>query len=592
MTQTTIYRARSILTMNPAQPRATHVAVRDGRILGAGPLEALTGWGPYELDERFAELVLMPGLVEGHSHVMEGSMWSFAYCGYFDRTDPEGRTWPGNPSIEAVVERLQRQARETERGDADAPVTGWGVDPIHYGSRRISRADLDAVSTERPVGILHASGHIINVNTRALEMAGLLRSGVDHPGIPLGDDGLPTGEMKGPEAMTPVGPVVGLDRQAYAGDAAALRRFARLCVRTGVTTATDLAAMLTPESVAMMSEVTGEADYPARIVALRRNIGVPVEQLVANVQAFKSSSHDRLRLGAIKIHADGSIQGFSARMRWPGYYDGAPNGLWYTPPEQMRETYRRALETGIQVHTHANGDEAIDLVLDSMAWALERHPVADHRFTIQHGQLADAAQLRRARALGMCVNLFPNHHFYWGDQHRAMTVGPERAERMNPCATALALGVPLAIHSDAPITPLGPLFTAWCAVNRLTASGRVLGHAERIPVADALRTITLGAAYTLHLDGEIGSIECGKQADFAVLHDDPEAVGAEGSRTSRSGARSVAGASSRPTPPEAIGRLRARAESERRAPIARGVRVDFDPGRNQGRAPRRDPKRG
>ena len=124
----------------------------------------------------------------------------------------------------------------------------------------------------------------------------------------------------------------------------------------------------------------------------------------------------------------------------------------------------------------------------------------------------------------MCANLFPNHHFYWGDQHYAITVGPERAERMNACATALAAGVPLAIHSDAPVTPLGPLFTAWAAVNRRTASGRVLGESERISVADALRTITLGAAYTLKLDGEIGSIEVGKRADFAVLEEDPRAV--------------------------------------------------------------------
>ena len=166
-------------------------------------------------------------------------------------------------------------------------------------------------------------------------------------------------------------------------------------------------------------------------------------------------------------------------------------------------------------------------MLDCMQDGLAKHPLADHRFTIQHGQLANAAQFRRMKTLGMCVNLFPNHHFYWGDQHYAITVGPERAERMNACATALASGVPLAIHSDAPVTPLGPLFTAWCAVNRLTASGRVLGASERIGVDDALRTITLGAAYTLKLDGEIGSIESGKRADFAVLEDDPLKIGGE-----------------------------------------------------------------
>lgn len=173
------------------------------------------------------------------------------------------------------------------------------------------------------------------------------------------------------------------------------------------------------------------------------------------------------------------------------------------------------------MHTHTNGDEATELVLYTLEAGLRKHPSRDHRFTLQHCQLANAAQFRRTKALGMCVNLFPNHHFYWGDQHYALTVGPERAERMNACATALANGVPLAIHSDAPVTPLGPLFTAWCAVNRRTASGRRLGEHERISVADALRTITLGAAYTLKLDSEIGSIECGKHADFAVLDADP-----------------------------------------------------------------------
>ena len=250
-----------------------------------------------------------------------------------------------------------------------------------------------------------------------------------------------------------------------------------------------------------------------------------VPEIIARARELGAMSTERCRLGIIKVVADGSIQGFSARLRWPGYYNGAPNGLWYVPREQLAEMYRMALEHGVQVHTHTNGDEATELVLDCVEEALRVHPAPDHRFTLQHCQLADAAQFRRMKALGMCVNLFPNHHFYWGDQHYAITVGPERAERMNACATVLRTGVPMAIHSDAPVTPLGPFFSAWCAVNRLTATGRTLGERERIGVEDALRTITLGAAYTLKLDGEIGSIECGKRADFTVLEDDPRTIG-------------------------------------------------------------------
>jgi predicted amidohydrolase YtcJ len=522
----TIYHARRILTMNPARPEATHVAVRDGRIVGAGALDELAGWGAHTVDDRFADKVLMPGLVEGHSHLMEGALWRFVYVGYHDRIDPDGRVWPGAKSIEAVIARLADE--EKKLADPAQPLIGWGFDPIYFGAQRCTRADLDRVSATRTVAVAHASLHILNVNSASLKVADWLRAGIEHPGIPLGADGLPTGELKGPEAMMPVGDRVGFDRSILAGDEQALRLFARLCVRKGVTTATDLASPLPERALPMMRSVTSEADYPTRIVSLLRLLSEPVPESIERAVGLRATSTDRLRLGIIKIVADGSIQGFSARLRFPGYYNGAPNGLWYTAPEQMQLAYELALANDVQIHTHTNGDEATALALDCLERALRKHPSPDHRFTLQHCQLADAAQFRRMKSLGMCVNLFANHHFYWGDAHYAMTVGPERAERMNACRTALDSGVPLAIHSDAPVTPLGPMFTAWCAVNRLTSAGRQLGAHERISVHDALRAITLGAAYTLKLDGEIGSIEAGKHADFAVLDDDPIAAGADG----------------------------------------------------------------
>ncbi|MDK3073522.1 amidohydrolase [Sedimentitalea sp. JM2-8] len=520
---TTIYSARKIITMCASQPTASHVAVRDGRILGVGPLDSLTGWGDYTLDERFADKVLMPGLIEGHAHTMEGTLWKYAYCGYFDRTDPVGRDWEGIKTLDGVLNRLKEA--DALIADPDAPLPGWQFDPIYMDNRRMTRHDLDKVSTTRPIGVLHASGHIMNVNSKALELGGMLRTGINHPGVPLGEDGLPTGELKGPDVMTPIGVHVGFDRSMLDCDDDGLRNFGRLCVRAGVTTTTDLAARLEDDTVDMMLKVTGEADYPARVVALRYFMGMTPRELVDRVIALRARSTDRLRLGRIKVVTDGSIQGFSARLRWPGYFNGAPNGLWYVSPQQLREVMDLALAEDVQIHTHTNGDEATDLVLDTMEAALRGQPSPDHRFTIQHCQLADSAQFHRMGKLGMCVNLFANHHFYWGDEHYRLTVGPERAERMNACATALARGVPMAIHSDAPITPLGPLFTAWCAVNRITASGRTQGEAEKIGVAEALYAITMGAAYTLKLDGEIGSIEVGKKADFAVLEDDPTEIG-------------------------------------------------------------------
>ncbi|MEZ5738858.1 MAG: amidohydrolase [Burkholderiaceae bacterium] len=528
MSDTVIYHAKKIITMNPNRPLVSHVAVRDRRILAAGSLDEIRQWGDFPVDERFADKVLMPGLVEGHSHIMEGALWAFVYVGFHDRMDPNGKVWPGARDLEAVIQRLVEQ--EAKLSDPKTPLVAWGFDPIYFKSRRCVRTDLDRVSRQRIIAMMHASGHIINTNSAGLEVVDWLRQGVEHPGIPLGDDGIPTGELKGPEAMQPVMGKTPLDRGFLGANHDGLVMFSRLCVRRGVTTATDLASPLTDDVLATMRQTIGADGYPIRLVPLLRLLADPVAKTIERARWLATQSTDKLRLGRVKLVIDGSIQGFSARIRWPGYFNGAPNGLWYTAPDALREVLSLGLRHGVHIHMHTNGDEATELVLDTMTDLSRDHSWADHRFTFQHCQLADEAQFRRMKALGMGVNLFANHAFYWGDEHYTQTVGPERAERMNACATALRVGVPLAIHSDAPVTPLGPLFTAWCAVNRQTSSGRTLGEAQKIPVADALRAITLGAAYSLKLDSEIGSIEAGKQADFAVLGQDPTEVAPEALR--------------------------------------------------------------
>ncbi|MGB7182286.1 MAG: amidohydrolase family protein, partial [Burkholderiaceae bacterium] len=448
MSQTVVYATRRTITMNPNRPVVTHIAVRDGRILAAGSEEEIKTWGDFPIDTRFADKVLMPGLVEGHCHIMEGALWGFVYVGFHDRMDPDGKVWPGITDLDGVIKRLQEM--ESQMTDDSAPLVAWGFDPIYYQSRGCLRHDLDKVSDSRIVAMMHASGHIINCNSAGLKKADWLRTGIDHPGIPLGDDGIPTGELKGPEAMTPVMKHTPLDRGFMGADPDGLERFSRLCVRRGVTTATDLASPLTDDVLTTMLEVTGRDNYPVRIVPLLRMLDQPVPETVDRALMLKSKTTDRLDLGRIKMVIDGSIQGFSARLRWPGYYNGAPNGLWYTAPEQLKQALSLGLSKGVHIHMHTNGDEATELVLDTMTELGRTQPMVDHRYTLQHCQLANEAQFRRIKALGLCTNLFANHTFYWGDEHYAQTVGPERAERMNACATALRLGVPLAIHSDAP----------------------------------------------------------------------------------------------------------------------------------------------
>ncbi|MBF5013088.1 amidohydrolase [Burkholderia pseudomultivorans] len=523
----TIFTARRILTMNPAQPAATHVAVRDGRILAVGDAADAAAWraqhGACTTDDTLRDKVLMPGLVEGHCHLMEGAMWDAVYVGYYDRRGPDGTLWPGLRSLDAVLDRLA--AVERAMTD-DGPLLAWGFDPIFFGTARLTVRELDRVSARRPIAILHASVHLMNVNGAMLAQAGIDED-TDIDGITRDADGHPTGELQEFAAMFPVYQTIGGKLAISASEKPhAIRNFGRVAQLAGVTTATDLVNDLSPDGNRTLRDVTDDPDYPVRIVpafAPQRNPARGADSVLAAI----GRNTDKLRFGPVKFIVDGSIQGFTARVRWPGYAGGQPNGLWLIPPAQLVDAFEPFHCAGLQLHVHTNGDEATEVVLDAMTTLLARHPRPDHRHTLQHCQMADAAQLARVRALGLCVNFFANHLYYWGDAHYSQTIGPDRANRMNPAGSARRLGVPFALHSDAPITPLDPLFTAWCAVRRETASGRVLGEGERIGVDDALRAITLGAAYTLKMDHLVGSIEVGKFADFAVLDDDPSACAPE-----------------------------------------------------------------
>ena len=518
---TIVYAARRIVTMNPSQPFATHVAVRDGRILGAGSLDSLKGWGKFELDEQFADKVILPGFVEGHSHAYEGGVWKYPYVGYFDRVSPDGKRSPGLKTLDEVVAALGAHEKTMPRDGST--LFAWGFDPIYFTGRRMNLGDLDKVSTDRPVLVLHSNFHVLNANTPVFAKANITRHTNVH-GIVKDERGEPTGELAETAAKFMAYRAVGFDLADVLSDEAATWGFAKVAQLAGVTTATDLHNPLSEATVDGYVRASASDDFPIRLLPAFAGASVPTGQAIPRLRELMKKNNDKLRFQLVKLVTDGSIQGLSARMRWPGYYDGTPNGVWNVGPDELDRMVLDYHRAGFQVHIHTNGDEASEVAIEAVERALAEAPRWDHRHTLQHAQMADAGQFRRLKALGMCTNLFANHLFYWGDIHYAKTLGPERAERMDACGTALALGVPLAIHCDAPVTPIGPLFTAWCAVNRLTASGRTLGEAEKISVADALRAVTLGAAYTLKLDEELGSIDVGKRADFAILDDDPLAV--------------------------------------------------------------------
>ena len=519
----TIFRAAKIRTMNPNRALATHVAVREGRILAVGDAEDCAAWQATwdcTLDEQFADQVLMPGFVEAHGHAMEGALWANLFLGYFKRTSPEGTVEGGLKSIEAVVERLKEE--EATLTDPDAPLIAWGFDPIYY-TERMTRKHLDAVSSTRPILIMHASLHLLNVNTVIMERGNMLGQ-INVEGILKDAEGEPTGELQEMAAMNMASRVVGEAMSVRDVTVEVLNRYGRAATNAGVTTTTDLHQQLNEASLEAFLTATADAAYPVRIVPALGAIQWGVEEGVKRATEVKKLGNEKLYLGLVKIMTDGSIQGFTGRLKWPGYHNGAPNGLWNVPPAQLAAMIKAYHAAGLQMHCHVNGDQASEFVINVMEEAMTEAPRPDHRHVLQHCQMADRAQFRRMRALGLSANLFANHIFYWGEQHYALTMGPDKARRMDACGTALAEGVQFSVHCDVPVTPLNPLFTAWCAVNRLTSQGRTMGAEECIPVEEALKAITINAAYQLKLDHLVGSIEVGKFADFAVLDSDPAEV--------------------------------------------------------------------
>jgi predicted amidohydrolase YtcJ len=506
--------------MDPNRPEATHVAIRDGRILAVGGRECADQWGPVRHNEELAEAVLMPGLVEGHAHMMAGAIWHYAYAGYHDRIDPAGNFHKGMTDIDAVVASLRDHVATLADGE---PLVGWGFDPIFLPTERLNRKHLDAIAADRPVAIIFSNFHLMCVNSKALEMAGY-DAGSNVEGVLKGADGTPTGELQEMAAMFPIMRRLGIDFRGLSQTSEAIRAYADVARLAGVTTVTDLYSQMEDDDLATLLAETGKDDYGLRLVPVLGTAGADPAEMAAKAHRLRAQTTDKLRMGAVKLMTDGSIQGWTARVRWPGYVGGQPNGLWNTPPEvifQQAEVFQRE---GVQMHIHVNGDEAAEVSLNAIEAAARKHPWPGARHVLQHCQMMETDLYRRAAELGVACNIFSNHIWYFGDQHIALTLGRDRAMRMNAARSALDEGVRVALHSDAPVTAMGPLFTAWCAVNRQTMSGLTLGPQQRITVAEALYAITLGAAYTLKMDHEIGSIECGKRADFAILGVDPTEV--------------------------------------------------------------------
>lgn len=522
-TDGTIFTARRIRTANPSRPTADAIAVRDGRVLAVGSLDECKLWGITHIDTRFSNHVLTAGFVEAHAHSAAGMFADVPFVGFFSRMMPDGSMSPPVTSNAALVSRL----REIENAMTDdGPLVVGGFDPIYFDDERLTRYHLDEVSTTRPILVYHSNGHLATVNSLVLNKYDI-GPGHPSPGVGFDQHGEPNGELRESAAMA-------LAKDEFRAMVSrsygprSFQNFGSTMRNAGITTSADLGNTIitAPKMLDDLIALTQTDAFPLRIAAAT-HINATINnggEMVDAISSARSQSHDKLLFPVVKLVLDGSIQGFTATVGWPGYFSGEPHPLFLVPPEQVVDILRPFHNAKIGIHCHCNGDEAAGVFIAAIETLQSESPWNNHRHTITHAQLMTQAQMRTARNLGMCANFFVNHVWFWGDQHRDVTVGPDRAHGINPCATADRIGLPYSFHCDAPVTPPSQLHTMWAAVNRVTVSGQVLGERERIDIDRAFHAVTIDAAYQLHLDHIVGSLEVGKYADMTVLEEDPYEV--------------------------------------------------------------------
>jgi predicted amidohydrolase YtcJ len=518
-----------ILTIDPATDGAEGVAVRGETIAAVGTRKEISRRiGPGTRIVELGERALLPGFIDAHGHL--GLV--MLLVDHLNASSP-----PVGPmeSIDDIVSALQ--ARIAARAPAPGEfVVGYGYDDSLLAERRHpTRDDLDRASPTQPIVLLHVSGHLVAANSAALSAIGV------GPRTPDPAGGLirrrpGSREPNGVLEEAAAGPALASQAEVFTSPekfAAALDKALAYFVRFGITTIQDGAS--SPAMVAGLAAVAARKPLPVDVAAyLHENSSAtttPIEQL-----GFARSYTAGVRVAGVKFVLDGSPQGRTAWMTKP-YLEGPPGvPADYTAyptidPEFYRARAAELIAAGIPILAHANGDAAIDLMIESVEGALVSleeagKPAPDHRSVAIHAQFTRPDQLDDMKRLGIIPSFFAAHPYFWGDWHRK-SFGDARALAISPLHSAHERGLLYTIHSDAPVVPPDVLRLIEIAVRRETRSGFVLGAGERATVDEALRAVTLDAAYGYFEEDQKGSLTPGKRADFVVLSADPRAVASD-----------------------------------------------------------------
>ena len=525
----TVFVAKKIITMDPSWPVATAVAVRDGRVLSVGSLAELKPWldkAPHTLDRTFADKILFPGFIEPHGHpVLGGTALTRPLLTYLPTPNPYGPAFPGVKTREQAWTKLREYVGKAQSGDET--VLTWGYDVIAMGGKHLTKNELDEISTTQPILVWDASEHFVYANSAALEKYKVTRDDTKTNGIVAGPDGEPNGQFLGTTAAQRIlaEPLLELFQPEVA--LRNVRFLMDLSRQHGITTTSDLAfgAVNLPLEQVLFDTYFEDPTSPMRCVVVADATSLTAakgDQARAFAKNLAARSTNKLIFNGVKFFADDSLLSLGMVMENPGYTDGR-KGIFITPPDKMVELWRPWWEAGFQIHVHSNGNGGNQATLDALERLMRLEPRADHRFTLQHYGMSTPEMARRLARLGGLASVNP-YYLFARSEFNAPYVGSDRAYTAARLRTLVEAGVPTSLHTDTPVAPPDPLEEVWIAVNRFGLSGKLRGPEERISVDQALRMVTLDAAFTLGVEDKLGSIAPGKFADFAVLEQDPYGV--------------------------------------------------------------------
>ncbi len=524
----TLFMAKKIVTLDPARPSAQAIATVNGRILWVGSLDevkSILGDQPYTIDRSFENHVVVPGFVAQHDHpVLAALTMSSQILSIEDWVLPTG-TVPAVKDKKDFLERLGKAVMEsTDDGQA---VLTWGYHPAFFGP--LTKAELDAISDTKPIIVWGRSCHEMFFNTATMKRAGITDElFAAFPASAKEQSSFGAGHFweQGMFAVLPhVASMAASPQRLKAG----LELSRDYMHSKGITIGCEPGGILSKPVQDGVNAVFSSPDMPFRwsfIVDGKSMVAAYADDAEVIAQSEKLASWyggmTSLAPKQAKLFADGAIYSLAMQVREP-FLDGH-KGEWMMDEEVFNRAFRVYWDAGYQIHIHVNGDAGLDRVLGALETNLRRNPRYDHRTVLVHFAVSDPDQVARIRALGAIVSGNPYYVTALADQYSKVGLGPQRADEMVRLGDLTRDSVRWSLHSDMPMAPADPLFLMWCAVNRETTSGRVAGPGQRVTAEDALRGVTIEAAYSLKLEDEIGTISPGKRANFTILSDNPLAV--------------------------------------------------------------------